>query len=627
MTCEDLPRPRRRRRLTAGALALSLLVPALSAPAAGETAMVPAPHPPAAAADHPAGAEARQAPTVLGEEDVALYRRIFALQDAGEMNKADALIGQVGDDILMGHVLFQRYMHPTAWRSRFAELQAWMAGYADHPGADRIHALARQRGDGPVERPRLSTPLTGAGGAEHHAWLPRDDYRHLGARDRKIAIGLWRAFRKWIGRGATLNAKLVVTDDDAIRLLTKLDHDRMRAALGYAYFIDGMDDHAMKWATMAVEGSGDRAPEGLWTAGLATWRQGDLATSAKWFERLAGSESASPWLRAAGAYWAARAYLRTRQPEKVSGLLATAAEAHHTFYGLLARRALGLPLPFRWRDELLDPEEFARLDAEPAGRRAMALVQVGRRDLAEAELRHLYPGADPDLAHAIEALADVAALPSLAMRLGFVRSKRFPETLTGPRLDVAARYPLGPWKPMDGWVVDRALVHAFIRQESGFNPGARSWAGARGLMQLMPTTAQLMRRHAGIPAEAGSIHDPAVNLALGQAYIDRLMEEPEVGNNLFFVAVSYNAGPGNLMKWKARERHMDDPLLFIEAIPSRQTRVFVERVLSNFWIYRHRLGQPLRSLDAVVAGDWPLYTAADRQDPQTAEAKHVQDHR
>lgn len=107
----------------------------------------------------------------------------------------------------------------------------------------------------------------------------------------------------------------------------------------------------------------------------------------------------------------------------------------------------GWPLPFRWRDGLLDQEEFARLNAEPAGRRAMALVQVGRRDLAEAELRHLYPGADPALAHAVEALADVAAMPSLAMRLGFVRSKRFPETMAGPHIDVASRYPLGPWQP------------------------------------------------------------------------------------------------------------------------------------------------------------------------------------
>lgn len=613
MTCEDLPSPRRRRRILAAVLAFSLFAPALPTPAAAETA-------PAAIT------ESRMAPTVLEEDDVDLYTRIFALQDAGRMTQADALIKKLSDDSLMGHVLYQRYMHPTAWRSSFSELRDWMAAYADHPGADRVYALARQRGKGAVERPQIATPLAGAGGSDHHAWLPRDDYRHLGARDRKIAIGLWKAFRTWIGRGATLNAKLVVTDDDALRLLTKVDHDRMRAALAYAYFIDGMDDHAMEWATRAVEGSGDRAPEGLWTAGLAMWRQGDLKASAKWFEQLSKSSSASPWLRSAGAYWAARAYLRTRQPDKVSPLLHSAAEAHHTFYGLLARRALGLPLPFRWRDGLMDPEEFARLDAEPAGRRAMALVQVGQRELAELELRHLYPGADPDLAHAAEALADVAALPSLAMRMGFLRHKRYPDSATGPRVDAAARYPLGPWQPMDGWVVDRALVHAFIRQESAFNPVARSWAGARGLMQLMPTTARLMRDYADIPPEAGSINDPAVNLALGQAYIDRLMQEPEVGNNLFFVAVSYNAGPGNLAKWKARERHMDDPLLFIEAIPSRQTRVFIERVMANFWIYRHRLGQPLRSLDAVVAGDWPLYTAADRQDPQMAEADHVQDH-
>lgn len=264
MTCENLPRPRR--CLTAVALALGLLAAALPVTAAA-TEGAAASAPDSTAERSTAIAEKRQAPTVLGEEDTDLYRQIFALQDTGKMKEADRLIKQVSDDILMGHVLFQRYMHPTAWRSKFTELRDWMANYADHPGADRIYKLARQRGRGPVARPRIKTPLSGAGGAEYYAWLPRDDYRHLGARDRKIAIGLWRAFRKWISKGATLNAKLVVTDDDAIRLLTRLDHDRMRAALGYAYFIDGMDDRAMKWAKMAVDGSGDRAPEGLWTAG------------------------------------------------------------------------------------------------------------------------------------------------------------------------------------------------------------------------------------------------------------------------------------------------------------------------------------------------------------------------
>lgn len=582
--------------------------------------MVPAP---------PGAVEAASPAEVLTEADATRYRRIFALQAEGRMDAADALIAKVGNDVLMGHVLYQRYMHPTAWRSKFSELQAWMGAYADHPGADSIHALARKRGSGSLAAPTGQGELTGRGGAEHHAWLPRSGYRQYGAADRKRAIGLWSSFRKWLTRGATLNAREVVEHPDAIRLLTKLDHDRMRAALAYAYFIDGMDDLTLEWAKRAAEGSGAEAPTAFWAAGLASWRQGNLPAAAQWFERLAKSDAASPWLRAGGGYWAARAYLRTRQPEKVSALLHVAAEESRTFYGLLARRALGLPLPFQWRDGRLTDEEAKALRATPGGTRALALVQVGALEQAEAELRKLYPQAGPRLAAAVTALADVAGMPGLAMRLGFLHEQAGdPEAgdIVPAGLAAAARYPVPPWQPEGGWSIDRALVYAFIRQESAFNPEARSWAGARGLMQLMPGTARIMRDHVGITVDDGSLYEPSINLALGQGYIDRLMAEPYIGGNLFFVATAYNAGPGNLQKWLARERHMDDPLLFIESIPSRETRQFIERVLSNFWIYRHRMGQVPRSLDAVVAGDWPLYTPADPEDPTTAETAHVQDY-
>lgn len=629
---EGVPPLRRPRRLAGALLGACIAVaatavaapdPALSAPP-GQVAMVPAP---ASAAEQADPAQP------LSAADIGRYRRIFALQEAGQMAEADALIKALDSDVLMGHVLFQRYMHPTAWRSSFAELRDWMAAYADHPEADKVHALARQRGGGAVTPPARTGLLTGNGGVDHQVWLPRSGYDHLSAADRKRAIGLWSAFRKWLTRGATLHAREVVEDKDALRLLTKLDHDRMRAALAYAYFIDGLDDLTVEWATRAAEGSGDRAPTAFWAAGLAEWRQGNLAAAARWFERLAKAEHASPWLRSGGGYWAARAYLRTRQPAKVAALLTLAAEDSRTFYGLLARRALGLPLPFQWRDGALTQTEAATLAAAPGGQRALALVQVGRLDLAETELRRLYPEAGPRLAAAITALADVAGMPSLAMRLGFLREDSDPDGEGADEgfgaepdgLAAAARYPVPPWQPDGGWAIDRALVYAFIRQESAFNPDARSWAGARGLMQLMPGTARLMRDHIGLTIDDGSLHEPSINLALGQAYIDRLLREPGIDGNLFYLAVAYNAGPGNLQKWLARERHMDDPLLFIEAIPSRETRQFVERVLANFWIYRHRMGQPLISLDAVVAGEWPLYTAADRDDPAMAEAAYVED--
>lgn len=598
---------------------------AVAGPAqAAQQALVPGPTPAAAETDGTA---------LLSEADAARYRDIFRLQSAGDMDGADRLIARLEDRLLLGHVLAQRYLHPTAWRSTGAELRDWLALYADHPEADRIHALARQRGATGAQAPAGQGELTGRGGVDHQAWLPRSAYKHLSEKDRKTAIRLWANFRKWLSRGATLNAREIVESEEAKRLLTRLDHDRMRAALGYAYFIDGMDDRALEWAKRAVDGSGDRAPTGYWAAGLAEWRAGHVDKAAAWFEKLARSENASPWLRAGGGYWAARAYLRQRKPDAAYPMLQAAAEEGRTFYGLLARRALGLPLPFQWRGGGLSQAEAAALGAHDGGRRAMALAQVGERERCEAELRRLYPGADRRLAGAITALAEVAEMPGLALRLGYLMDTGDdPDSMNGA-MEAAqygghagAFYPIPPWTPINGWAIDRALVYAFIRQESGFNPDARSWAGARGLMQLMPGTAALMRSATGISLSEGGIDEPSINLALGQAYIDRLLSEPAINGNLFFLAAAYNAGPGNLQKWVGRGNFQNDPLLFIESMPSRETRVFIERVLANLWIYRHRMGQSLASLDSVVAGEWPLYTAADREDPTTAGVHNVQDY-
>ena len=85
--------------------------------------------------------------------------------------------------------------------------------------------------------------------------------------------------------------------------------------------------------------------------------------------------------------------------------------------------------------------------------------------------------------------------------------------------------------------------------------------------------------------------------------------------------VAYNAGPGNLGKWQRKMRHGGDPLLFIESLPSRETRDFIEKVVANLWIYRARLGQPRPTLDAIAAGDWPAYTPLDRPLQEAARTK------
>jgi soluble lytic murein transglycosylase-like protein len=160
------------------------------------------------------------------------------------------------------------------------------------------------------------------------------------------------------------------------------------------------------------------------------------------------------------------------------------------------------------------------------------------------------------------------------------------------------------WQPKGGFAIDRALLFAMVRQESAFNVSADNASGAAGLMQLMPATAR------SVGGSRQDLHDPIVSLTLGQEYMRRLLADPSVNNNLFMMAIAYNAGPGMLAKWRAADM-TSDPLLFVESLPKDETRNFVERVMANIWIYQERFGQATPSLDHVAAGGWPIYQSQD----------------
>jgi soluble lytic murein transglycosylase len=84
-------------------------------------------------------------PKILSDRDAALYRRVFAAQTQGDWRKARKAIKSISDDVLMGHVLYQRLMHPTHYRAKYKELKSWMDLYADHPAAMRVFRLALRR--------------------------------------------------------------------------------------------------------------------------------------------------------------------------------------------------------------------------------------------------------------------------------------------------------------------------------------------------------------------------------------------------------------------------------------------------------------------------------------------------
>ncbi len=317
-------------------------------------------------------------------------------------------------------------------------------------------------------------------------------------------------------------------------------------------------------------------------------------------------------MNSAAAFWAARAYTVAREPQNVIRLLEQAAAQPRTFYGLLAIRLLGRDLPFNWTPPAFKTDTLDRLMQSRRGQRAVALMQLNDDERAEKELRALAMGADKNLLDGIHALAARGRMASLAVRLD---AMLYPE---GGGYDGGA-YPIPDYIPVEGFSVDRALVYALIRQESRFNPKAKSWAGARGLMQLMPGTARFVARTTGMRLRTrNKLYTPETNLELGQRYIEILLSEEAVAMNLFKLAVAWNGGPGNLRKWKRKTKYLDDPTFFIESIPSYETRTFVERVLTNFWIYRHRLGQDIPSLDAVARGEWPLYQAMGPGDSEVA---------
>jgi len=553
-----------------------------------------------------------QLPAVLSSGDVERYQRIFALQDKGEWNKADREIAKLGDRVLMGHVLAQRYLHPTKYRSKYKELKDWLAAYNDHHYAPQLYKLALKRRPANWKyptKPRIGRALYEAPARTDAKAKP--PAKTLTRNQRRQVYRYKITIKTHLRKGHTLAVKRLLETADVKKLFSTYDMDWARERLARGYFMAGRDDWAVEWAEQAAKRSGTFLPQAHWTAALAHWRLGNVSQAAEHFEKAAEFDRA-PWTRTASAFWAARAHLIARRPERVMPLLEQAAQHPRTFYGMLATKLLGREAEFDWSLPPMDGDDVARLKENDGGRRALALLQVGEDALAEKELRQVARLGSKDQAAGILAIAAEAGMAELTMRLD---NMLYPD---GGGFDGAA-YPLPAWQPADGFKVDRALIYALVRQESRFNPNAKSGVGARGLMQLMPGTASFVARDRTFRWNKRSqLFDPELNLKLGQRYISILLKDAKIDGDLFLMAAAWNGGPGNLNKWRRNIDDLGDPLFFIESLPSRETRIFIERVLTNLWIYRHRLDQPTPSLDAVASGVWPSYRALGQEPKQVA---------
>jgi soluble lytic murein transglycosylase-like protein len=363
-----------------------------------------------------------------------------------------------------------------------------------------------------------------------------------------------------LGRlNALQSAGTAPSDDIAI-----LSH---RIAL--SYLAEGMDAQALQLTDGLVSAA---VPQLDWDAGFAAYRLGNYADAVAHLEKLAVNGGAQGQLRAQAAFWAARSHMQLGEPQKVVSLLTAAAKEEPTFYGLIAERMLGMDTDTGFSEARLSQDDFTALMAAAPARRAVALYQLGENDFVGPELNRAFVDNDESLDPAMAALARDIGVTNVELRAS--------EKSVSHGLLLTGLFPVPPYAPEDGYHVDSSLVLAFARIESRFQNGATSPVGARGIMQMMPATAN----HIGGKGAADELYDPSYSLSLGQRYIADLLDH--LNGNLLEIGGAYNAGPGAVDRWLTTKAGKDDPLLFVESIPVAETRYYVKHLMEYHWMPR-----------------------------------------
>jgi len=385
-------------------------------------------------------------------------------------------------------------------------------------------------------------------------------------------------------------------------------------APAWTLFVQNRDAAAIAAATpqLSRPPSQPGSAEPLFAGGLAAWRASDAPMAVSFFQ-AAYRAAPTAALRAAGAYWAARAAQRQADRSASVVWLRRAAQETDTFYGRIAARALG-PSFACLPGETLGTADIDALVTTPEGRRAFALLQVGEHRRAEAELRALWADAGQDaiFARPLALLARAVGLTQFAAEL---RAAALPaqEAPSPPELH-----------PAGGFVIDPTLIYALVHHESNFHPAAVSHSGALGLMQIKPATARAVSGDQSLDGiHLTRLHDPAVNLAVGQRYLVQLSEDDSIDGDLIRLLAGYRQGLFGLKRWADSVNDQGDPLLFLEAIPNPATRGFVQDILAWSWHYAAVFKLPAASLDALASGHFPrlVRTAVQAMDP-TAAACH-----
>ena len=518
------------------------------------------------------------------------WRGVFDAIDAGEWASAQAGIAALPRSVLAPVAKAELYIAKGSPIVDLQSLQGLIAEAPELPEADQLGLLADKRG-------AMTAPMT----------IPEKPTYSIGSAPIR--------YKAKPVQGEPYSDQLrsaldpLVKADDASRAEAQLllyapqlsIEARAEAAtrVAFVYYVLGLDMDARRVADTWRQGAtGEWSSQAAWVSALASWRLGDWNAASTAFQQVAQLAQQRE-LRAGGYYWAARAEQAAGRPQSVAPLLkaaASTAESTESFYGLIARETLGMATELQY-DPFVgsDPP----VDQLPNIQRAIELAKIGEPALAEEMLRHQAKIGAPSEHHALIEVAKRLDLP--AAQLWLANNGQW-----GARSDSSDRYPNPQWRPLKGWRVDPALAYGHIVQESAFRRTAVSTAGAVGLMQVLPVTAQQVSRNRGVPYTRAVLTDPKYNLEYGQSFIEMMRGDPGTGGQLPRIIASYNAGPLPVARW-ASINDKGDPLLWIESIPYWETRYYVPAVMRNMWVYQGLNNEPTVSLKAVAQHRWPAF--------------------
>jgi len=296
-----------------------------------------------------------------------------------------------------------------------------------------------------------------------------------------------------------------------------------------------------------------------------------------------------------GAYWLARTYEAAKQAKDASTWYARAAEFGQTFYGQLAARKLQGENPKFPVDPVPTAADKQTLAGRELATMARYLGQVEEYERARPFLLRL--------ARAVTSPGEVALLAQLSLDLkrpdvGLTVARRGAEN--GVVLFDAA-FPIVELGATGS--IERALALALAKQESSFNAGAVSTSGALGLMQLLPGTARDVAGRAKVPFIQDKLtRDPTYNVQLGSQYLAEMLQR--FGGSYELALAGYNAGPNRVARWieaggDPRTAKID-MIDWIEMMPFRETRNYVQRIMEAVTVYRSRLNGPFQTVPPAV---------------------------